>query len=422
MVERHIFQFIKDSLKDFPVVLINGARQIGKSTLAWELKEKGIVDNYVTLDDLGMLESAQNDPDSFIKQFHGSLVIDEVQRAPDLLRAIKKNVDEDRRPGRFLLTGSANVLSYPGVTESLAGRMDIIKMEGLSFSEINLVKKTPSFIDDLFEFNDLALLAKKWNKTLLKKHTMGKSNLLDCIFYGGYPEVILKKKLRFRDRWFSAYQAAYIERDVRNLSHLLDIVSFAKLYRLLGLNTGKLVNFTELGMEAKLDQRTVSRYLEMLELTFQLNILNPWFSNDRKKYIKTPKIYVNDSGQACYLSGISDPKHLAMHPALGSLFETWVWAEIRKLLSMSTGISSYFYRTSLGHEVDFVLNKGTKFWGIECKWSESVDKEDFKGLINMLEAMEGKGEAYGLILYTGKNIAFFSKNLIAVPIYLLGLG
>lgn len=271
MIERHISKFIKDSLQDFPAVLINGARQVGKSTLADQLKKEGLIDYYITLDDIGHLESARNDPDGFINQFEGSLAIDEVQRAPDLLRAIKKSIDQNRQPGRFLLTGSANILSYPGVTESMAGRMDIISIEGLSSSEIQLNPQAPTFIEDLFSGMSLSDLAKKWNKQLKSKPEVSRTDLLNFIFFGGYPNIVVNRNLRFRNRWFSAYQTAYIERDVRNLTHLIDIISFAKLYKLLALNTGNLVNYSELSIEAQLDHRTVTRYVEILELTFQLN-------------------------------------------------------------------------------------------------------------------------------------------------------
>lgn len=417
MIRRAISQFIEDSLKDFPAVLINGARQVGKSTLALMLKENGIIEYYVTLDDIGTWESARNDPDGFINQFKGSLAIDELQRVPDLMRAIKKSIDEDRRPGRFLLTGSANILSYPGVNESMAGRTDIIAIEGLSLGEILSYPRPLSFIEDLFSCENLSQIAQKWNQTLALRPVIEKAELLDFIFFGSYPEVAIKKNIRFRDRWFSSYQSSYIERDVRNLTQLQDIISFAKLYTLLGLNTGNLVNLSELGMEAKLDHRTVTRYVEILELTFQLNLLKPWYSNDRKKYVKTPKVFVNDSGQACYLQGISDPKHLANHPALGALFETWVWSEIRKMLTLTSGIQSYFYRTYQGQEVDFLLSRGSTFWGIETKWSENINKSDFKSLTSMIESMGQK--AYGLILYTGKTILPFSDKLMAVPISLL---
>lgn len=417
MIKRHILDCIVESLKDFPAVLLNGARQVGKSTLAEEICDKKIIDHYLTLDDIENLESARSDPDGFINQFEGSIAIDEVQKAPDLLRAIKRSIDKKRTPGRFLLTGSANILSYPGVIESMAGRMDIISLEGLSLGEILQCTKPSEFIEDLFAGKDIASLTKKWNRILANKKTIKKKQLLDIVFFGGYPEVALKNNLRFRDRWFSSYQSAYIERDVRNLSRLLDITSFSKLYKLLGLTTGNLMNLAEVGSQAKLDVRTASRYIEILELTFQLNLLKPWFPNDQKKYVKSPKIYVHDSGQAAYLSGINDPEHLLKHPSLGAIFETWVWSELRKLIAINHGIDSYFYRTYQGQEVDFLLTRGTRRWGIECKWADGITKNDFKGLKNMIEDFDD--EASGIVFYTGKNIVPFSDKLIGVPLNIL---
>lgn len=417
MIKRHIIDSIIESLKDFPAVLVNGARQVGKSTLVEILTEQKIINHYVTLDDIDNLESATLDPDGFIAQFEGSLAIDEVQKAPDLLRAIKKSIDQKKTPGRFLLTGSANILSYPGVVESLAGRMDIIALEGLSLGEICLREEQSHFLDDLFSGDDMSVLSKKWNKKLADVGPIEKKQLLEIMFFGGYPDVGLKKNLRFRDRWFSSYQSSYIERDVRNLSRFLDIISFAKLYKLLGLRTGNLLNHADIGNQSKLDYRTVSRYIEILELTFQLNLLRPWFSNEEKRYVKSPKVYVNDSGQAVFLSGIDDPEHLATHPGLGAIFETWIWSELRKLMSMSYGIDPYFYRTYQGEEVDFLLMKGSTVWGIECKWSSSVKKDDFNALANMIKSFDGK--ARGLVFFLGKNIVPISDNLIGVPINLL---
>lgn len=407
MLKRHVLKLIQESLKDFPSILINGARQVGKSTLVHSLQEEGIINHYLTLDDLGNLEAARNDPDGFINQFQGPLAIDEVQRAPDLMRAIKKNIDENKKPGRFLLTGSANVLAYPGINESLAGRVDIIPLEGLSLSESLGNPQAPTFIDDLFSQKNSTNLAQKWNKQLKEKPNLNKKDLLKIVFFGGYPDIAIKKDPRFCERWFSSYQATYIERDVRNLSNLLNIVSFAKLYKLLAFNTGKLVNYSELAIEAQLDHRTIIRYIEILELTFQLNILRPWYRNDRKKYVKSPKIYLNDSGQACYLHDIKNPEQLAAHPALGFIFETWLWAELRKLIALER---------STGKEVDFLLTRGSQSWGIECKFSESVSKTDFKSLKEITELLPN---TQGILFYTGKNLVPFSDKLLAVPITLL---
>ncbi len=417
MIIRHIHDFIKQSLLDFPAVLLNGARQVGKSTLAHQLQKIGIIDRYVTLDDLTVLRAAHTDPDGFLQQFQGSVAIDEVQRAPDLLRAIKKRIDEDRHPGRFLLTGSANVLSYPGVSESLAGRVDIIRLEGLSVGELYRQEKPSSFISDLFSGSSAYELVNHWNKILKNKPFIPKNDLSSLIYFGGFPDVTLKKDIRFRNRWFSSYETAYIDKDVRDLNRFLDIVSFSKLFHLAGLQTGSLLNQKNLSIEVGLDQRTVSRYLEILEITFQVHTLTPWFANTRKRLIKTPKVYTNDSGQASYLMGISSPDNLISHPSFGGLLETWAWSEIRKLLSITAGIECSFYRTHLGKEVDFLLSHGMIHWGIECKASTNVSLKDCRGLTDMIEAIGPNTK--GIILYAGDEVVSFADNIIAVPFRIL---
>lgn len=418
MIKRHLTSFIKDSLKDFPAVLINGARQVGKSTLAQQLTREGVLRQYITLDDFSHLEAAKTDPHGFVNSFDFPVAIDEIQRAPDLLRAIKKSIDEDRTPGRFLLTGSANIFSYPGVSESLAGRVDVIHVEGLSLGEI-LERETPSsFLTDLFSGLGARELSQKWNRELQEKPKIPDKILEDIIFYGGFPEVALKKEERFRERWFSSYQSAYIERDVRDINRFLDVVSFAKLFRLVGLQTGNLLNHTNLSAEIGLDKRTTVRYLEILEMTFQASHLRPWFSNSRKRLIKTPKIYLNDAGQACYLNGIMEVKQLRKSPHFGALFETWMWSELRKLLALTTGIDTSFYRTHLGREVDFLLSRGDVLWGIECKSASSVDAKDFQGLHDLKDALSPKTVG-GIVLYKGDQVVPFGENFLAVPLSVL---
>lgn len=415
MINRHIIPFVKQSLKDFSAVLIIGARQVGKSTVVKQLYNEGIFKSYITLDDISQLEAATNDPHGFIKNAHYPLAIDEIQRAPDLLKAIKKSIDEDKAPGRFLLTGSANIFSYPGVSESLAGRVDVIHLEGLSLGEILNQNKPSSFILDIFSGLTIHELKDKWTKELEYKPKINNQSLNEYIFYGGFPEVVLKKQERFRERWFSSYQSAYIERDVRNINKFLDVVSFAKLFRMIGLQSGNLLNQKNLSIEIGLDQRTISRYLEILETTFQINQLTPWFSNTRKRLIKTSKVYMNDSGYASYLNGIATPNLLLNSPYYGTIFETWLWAELRKILTLTTGIEQAFYRTHLGKEVDFLLHKGDIFCGLECKATETIQSRHFMGLKDLSEALAPR-TMYGIILYNGNEIINFSDKFLAVPL------
>ncbi|WP_419235338.1 ATP-binding protein [Rickettsia endosymbiont of Nabis limbatus] len=415
MINRHITSFVKQSLKDFSAVLIIGARQVGKSTLVKQLCDEGIFKSYITLDDISQLEAATADPHGFIKNVSYPLAIDEIQRAPDLLKAIKKSIDEDKKPGRFLLTGSANIFSYPGISESLAGRIDVIHLEGLSLGEILNQNNPSSFISDIFSGRTIPELKDKWTEELKHKPEINTQFLNEYIFYGGFPEIALKKQERFRERWFSSYQSAYIERDVRNINKFLDVVSFARLFRLIGLQSSNLLNQKNLGNEIGLDQRTISRYLEILETTFQINQLTPWFSNTRKRLIKTSKFYMNDSGYASYLQGITTPDLLPKSPYYGGIFETWLWAELRKLLTLTTGIEQTFYRTHLGKEVDFLLHKGDIFCGLECKSTETIQSQNFAGLKDLSEALASQ-IIRGIILYNGNKIISFSDKFLAVPL------
>lgn len=414
MIRRHILALVRQSLTEFPAVLLIGARQVGKSTLAQQLVREKHMERYVTLDDLAILEASRSDPEGFMAGLAGPTVIDEVQRAPDLLRAVKRTIDARRRPGRFLLTGSANVLARPEVTESLAGRMDVVRLEGFSIAE-RLGRPAPSaLLADLFRARSAGDLLKRLETSIARGPSLERRMLRDAIFFGGFPTVSLKRDPRFAQRWFSAYLATYIERDARDLARIQDPVPFGKLLRLAALQTGGVLNVKNLGAEAGLDQRTAARYLGLLETSFQLNRLLPWFAHARKRLVKTPKIYVDDSGIACHLAGIDTPGRLEGHPMNGALLETWAWAELRKLLALAPGIQAGFYRSHQGREVDFVLARGKSIWGIEVKLAASVTRRDLRGLVEMQETLGG--DVRGLILHTGDALVAFSKTLIAAPI------
>ena len=412
MIERHIHRLTEQSLELFPVVLINGARQVGKSTLAQQMINKNLIDDYVTLDDLTVLQAVHDDPEGFISSVQGRIAIDEIQRAPQLLLAIKKFVDANKSPGQFLLTGSANILSHSGAMDSLAGRMDIIDLEGLSFNEIN--NQDPStFFADIFSTPNLKevvkiLSAKKHNK-------VDKKVINERILFGCFPDINIKNNDLYRKKWLSAYQKSYIEKDVRDLSKNTDIITFANVVRLLSYQSAQLLNFNNLAVSLGVDNRTLTRYVEILEVTFQANRLYPWHKNTRKRYVKTPKIFFNDTGLACHYIGIENKEKLPQHRLYGSLMETWIWSEFRKMIQVSNEqIQSYFYRTHLGKEVDFVFENGELVYGIEIKSAASVSQKDLQGLKDFCDAIGP--QARGLILYFGDNVVGFNEQIAAVPL------
>ena len=418
MLRRHIASLIRSSLEDFPAVLLIGARQVGKSTLVDQLVEDGIINRSVSLDDFTTLNSATDDPDGFIQQFDNEkIAIDEVQRVPDLLRAIKKYIDRNPIAGKFLLTGSANILSYPAVSESLAGRVDIINLEGFSLGEI-LQKNVPSpFCKEMFNAQKLIEFIQYAQEHIAKPPLNSRNDLYQSILLGNFPKVILTKKISFAKRWFAAYQKTYIEKDVRDINKSIDIIPFSKLLKIIALQTGNLFVIKNITNSLNIDYRIVTKYLGILQLTFQALELYPWHANNKKRLIKTSKIYMHDSGMAANLINISSIEELIKSPFLGALAETWVFAELRKLLIYYPEIKISFYRTHQGKEVDFVLEQGEQICGIELKCSNSVSKNDFSGLMDLQNAT--KNFHLGIILYLGEEIVAFGDRLVAVPISIL---
>ena len=420
MLDRHIITTIEDSLKFFPAVLLNGARQVGKSTLVEQLVKGKKIHRYISLDDITVLESANRDPQGFIEQFTSSIAIDEVQRVPNLILAIKRQIDSLKESGKFLLTGSANILSYPNIRDSLAGRMDIVSLEGLSFNEAMRAKRS-CFIEDLINTSNVNALIDRWFKQYNESRLPPLSDKLiaELIFFGSFPEVMLKKHTEYRNKWFASYITAYVEKDIRDLSKMVDIVSFAKLLRIVGLRTGNLLNNSNLSIALGLDHRTIVRYIELLEISFQITTLQPWSSNLGKRYIKTPKIYMNDVGLASYFCGINDMSLVKGHQNYGHLLETWVFSELRKSLIYHPLAQIFFYRNHQGIEVDFLITQGDKVIGIECKSSASLTAKDYKNLRFMQAEM--KNDFIGIVLYRGEQIIKVDDNIIAVPLGMLFL-
>ena len=418
---KYFKELVEESLQFFPAILLLGARQIGKSTFAKSLIAAGMLDEYVTLDDFTTLSSFKADPDAGLASFNRRIVLDEVQRVPDLMRALKKNIDENRQNGRFFLTGSANVLAHRDVTESLTGRLDVLILEGLGWSDLDkaplaqglkilLQASVDLFKNHIFQQQNLNIFANEKNI---------KNYLLDTIFFGGYPEVALSQNARFKERYFQAYQTTYIEKDVRDLSKGIDVVQFAQVAKTFLLHSGGLVNMASLSQNLQLDQRTMKRYAELMELTFQVVFLQPWSRNAFKRVIKTPKIYAKDSGMMSFMHRILSPKDLLASSYFGEILETYFFMELRKQVQMIPGVSIYFYRTHAGKEVDFVLEYGQKIIGIEIKAANSVQAKDFSGLYDLEEASLGCFEM-GMVLYQGDEVRFFDTNKAAIPMkYLL---
>ncbi len=404
MYRRNIEDRLRAALSDTRGVLLNGARQTGKSTLAEELAtQQG--GRYLTLDDSTVLGIARSDPAALVQGTTGLTVIDEVQKAPELLPALKREVDRDKRPGRFLLTGSANIFLVPHVAESLAGRIEILPLMPLSQDE--LAGHRASFSDALFS-----------NSTWpARRRTLRRLDVCKRIVAGGFPEAVSRETDSRRAAWFGSYVSSLLQRDIRDLANIEGLTHMPKLLGLLAARTSTLMNMAELSRASGIAHSTLNRYLTLLQATFILQPLPAWSTNQSKRLVKSPKVHLLDTGLAAHLRGESDPAELMQSSSIGPMLEAFVLQELRKQLGWSRiAATPYHFRTSTGREVDIVLEApGGKVVGIEVKASASVDASDFAGLEALAEAA-GSKFVRGAVIYLGEQALPRGEKLWALPI------
>lgn len=411
MIKRHLTPRVLEALADTPVVLLNGPRQAGKSTLAQEVASREHPARYLTLDDATTLAAARNDPQGFLAGFEGPLVIDEIQRAPELFLAIKAQVDRDRRPGRFLLTGSADVLLLPHLAESLAGRIEILTLWPFSQGEIE--KKQEDFIGSIF------------SRTLPRQQypRLKWADLIQKILRGGYPEILSRQTESRQAAWFGSYITTILQRDVRDITHIEGLTALPRLLSLLAARAALLINFSEISRTSTIPQSTLKRYMTILETTFLLQTLPAWSGNLSKRLVKAPKLVIGDTGLMTYLLGLNKERLLQDPILAGHMLENFVIMELKKQLSWNPAKAQLFhFRTQAGQEVDIVLeNLSGQVIGIEVKSSASVTADDFKGL-RLLHETVGKRFIRGIILYAGSEFIPFGPELQALPISALWSG
>jgi hypothetical protein len=401
LFKRFSTKLITTALLDTPVVMLIGPRQCGKTTLVRQFvnKDRG----YVTLDEDTVLEAARSDPAGFVRGFD-RVAIDEVQRAPELLRAIKQTVDIDRRPGRFLLTGSANILTVPQVSESLAGRMETVSLMPLSRSEIK--GRKPSFLDLAFT-----------GKLPKSGELMIGNDLVHAVLVGGYPEMLRREDPRRRQVWARDYVRAIVQRDVRDIAEIEKLDQLPRLLNVLAHHSGQLTNFTQLGGQIGIDDKTTRRYVGILEQLFLVQRISPWFRNQLKRLIKTPKLHFIDSGLLSAMLGLTPDRIAKDRRAFGALLETFVFSEIVKQIGWSDeSYTPHHYRDKDQDEVDIVLeDERGALIGIEVKASATVQAADFKGIRKLIDIC-GEDLKLGVVLYDGTRAVPFGDRLFAAPI------
>ncbi len=402
---RHLRRRVDEALRDTPVVLVNGPRQAGKTTLVQQFA--GGRRRYLTLDDPGTLLSAQEDPVGLVRSLDRA-VVDEVQRAPGLLLAIKQAVDADRRPGRFLLTGSANLMLVPGVADSLAGRMETLTLLPLAGCEIHGGKGR--WLDTVFAGSPpraAAATALRNSGGVLTRAVLG----------GGYPEAVARIDARRRATWARQYIDALVQRDVREIASVEKLDQLPRLLRVLAAMSGQLCNFTEVGGQVGLDSKTAAKYLAIFERMFLLRRVAPWSANRLSRIVKTPKAHFLDSGLMSSLTGLTDAVVARDRTRFGPALESHVFGELLKLASWSDDDYDVLtYRDKDQVEVDFVVeNRASHVVGVEVKAAASVSRDDFAGL-RRLATLAGQKFAAGVVLYDGVETLPVGVDLWAVPI------
>lgn len=400
---RYLRPRIVEALSDSPVVLIHGPRQCGKTTLARLVAdEEGLA--YFTFDDDVQRAAAQADPVGYMADMPERAVLDEVQRVPELFTSLKVAVDARREPGRYILTGSANVLLVPKLADSLAGRMEILRLHPLTQAE--LARKAPDFLSMLFsrDFN-----------TGKAGRREGRG-LVERVVAGGYPAALTRTTQKRRATWYRNYADTLIQRDIRALTRISALEALPRLLAMAAGQTACLVNISELAAPFQVSRPTIREYMTLLSRIFLVDELPPWQSNRMKRLIKTPKLHMGDTGLACSLLGLDAESLWEDRATFGRLLETFVYQELRRQASWREEVVTFYhFRNKDKVEVDMVLESSGRVAAVEVKAAATVSGDDFNGMRKVQDAV-GTLFVAGVVLYDGDAVVPFGKALYAVPI------
>jgi uncharacterized protein len=402
VLKRHAELALEEALSDTPVVLIHGPRQAGKSTLAQAIIEKQPERKYVTLDDPIPHSLAKTNPAGFLKTYPAPLMIDEVQRAPELFLAIKADVDRDRRPGKYLLTGSANVLALPKMADSLAGRMEIIDL--LPFTQGEIEGQPDGFVDALFADQPAFHAA------------TGGEDLIERMVRGGFPEPSLRSSPGRRATWYTGYVRSMLERDVRDLANIEALAQMPRLFALLATRAGQTLNIASLSTDTDIPYTSLKRYLALLKTIFLLQLVPAWSSDRGKILTKSPKAFLVDTGLLCHLANV-DAAGLRRDPLrFEPVLQNFVAMELTKQCAFGQIKPWLMHLRTVRHlEVDFVLEaRGGKVAGVEIRPTEALQLKDAEGL-KFLAELAGDSFAIGVVLYLGDEIVPLDEKIIGVP-------
>lgn len=386
MIPRFIGDKVTKAATQYPVVTLTGPRQSGKTTLVRALFKEY---DYASLEDPDLNTFAREDPRGFLQQFSKNVVLDEVQRAPHLFSYIQTIVDEEDIPGHFILTGSQNFLLLKNISQTLAGRCAIFHL--LPFSRDELIPAAQLTVDEI-------------GQTIPTDRSIPDIDLNSLLFQGFYPR-IHDKSLDPQD-WLKNYYRTYLERDVRDIINIGDLEAFRRFTALCAGRSGQLLNFSNLASDCGITHTTARRWLSVLEASFIVVLLKPHHRNFRKRLVKTPKLYFLDTGLLCYLLRIKNPEELVFHAYRGAIFETLIVSEFyKKALNTGQDPDLFFWRDSTGHEVDIIVDLGTKLIPIEVKSGATVASDFFKGLYYWKKLARADLESPAALIYGGNTSA-----------------
>lgn len=394
---------LEEALADSPVTLIHGPRQCGKTTLARTLEgQRGYA--YLTFDDPTTLASAREDPAGFVANLAGPVILDEVQRAPEVFSALKLAVDRRREPGRFVLTGSTNVLLLPRLSDSLAGRLALVRLHPLAQSELG--GRPVPFLDNLF----------RGELRVRPGERLG-TNLAARVVAGGYPAAVARSSQARRSAWYRDYIETLVQRDLRDIAKIRALDTMPRLLAAAASQTARLFNLTELASPFQLSRPTIQDYVTLLERLFLVDFLPAWHGNRLSRLVKTSKLHLGDAGLASALLGVDAAALAADRELLGQLLQTFVVQELRRHASWSEPpVTLHHYRDKDNYEVDVVLERGSRqLAGIEVKAGSTVTAADFRGLKRLADAA-GERFVAGVVLFDGEQTARFGDRLQAVPL------
>ncbi len=402
-IQRTLSKAILDASESFKVVLLTGPRQVGKTTLLQDLQKD--TRSYVSLDDLNMRLAAQQDPASFLDRLTLPVLIDEVQYAPDLFPYIKMAVDKSKKKGQFWLTGSQQFDMMKNVTETLAGRVAIMNLQGISLSEEQGRPDDAPFLPEL----DLLKSRQKTAKPLTLPEVYHK------IWRGSYPDMVVQDNDKNWERFYSSYVTTYIQRDVREYLDITNTAAFHKFMQIAAARTGQLINFADMARDVGMSQVTIKTWLEVLHASGVVYMLQPYFNNRTKRLVKTPKLYFMDTGLCAFLTGWLSADVLERGAMSGAMLETWVISEIIKsYLHHGRSPRVYFYRDKDKREIDLLIEENGTLYPIEIKKTASIQNMGFKGF-KMLESLKTPIGHGGVICMT-TTLTALGNDVDAVPV------